>query len=203
MIKINPVFIDFKKNKPNGPDVLKDMSYYIDQYITPELDPSLNGIIQEVTITVTKQTYDLKVSCKAMFKDKEIVVHEEGKDFYVVVMRCAKTFKKQVFKNQSKYITKKKSNRQKSKDILKEISIKAFDSIEDYEKFKTFIIEDNEDDFLLKPMSVEEALIQLQISEKEFFVFIDEESNKLQVIYPLKSDSDSTKKVFKIVSPNF
>ena len=56
-----------------------------------------------------------------------------------------------------------------------------FDTGEDYEEDAEFVIRTKS--FYFKPMSVEEAIMQMNLLGHEFFVFRDESSDEIQVVY--------------------
>ena len=55
---------------------------------------------------------------------------------------------------------------------------------EDFEEEKEFTI--RKKSFAIKPMSVEEAIMQMELLEHDFFVFLDAESNSVNVVYKRK-----------------
>lgn len=44
-------------------------------------------------------------------------------------------------------------------------------------------------EFELKPMDVEEAILQMELVDHDFFVYLDRETNKVGVVYKRKNDS--------------
>ena len=59
------------------------------------------------------------------------------------------------------------------------------DSGEDFEEEKEFEI--RRKSFSIKPMSVEEAIMQMNLIDHEFFVFVDDKSGEVSVVYKRKS----------------
>ena len=73
--------------------------------------------------------------------------------------------------------------------LAKRLRSEAFDSMmfetgEDFEEEPEFKI--RRKDFALKPMSVEEAIMQMNLLEHEFFVYKDDQTNEVSVVYKRK-----------------
>ena len=73
--------------------------------------------------------------------------------------------------------------------LAKRLRSEAFDSVmfetgEDFEEEPEFKI--RRKDFALKPMSVEEAIMQMNLLEHEFFVYKDDQTNEVSVVYKRK-----------------
>ena len=62
-----------------------------------------------------------------------------------------------------------------------------FDTGEDYEEDAEFVIRTKS--FYFKPMSVEEAILQMNLIGHQFFVFVDQHTEKTCVVY-LRKDGD-------------
>ena len=73
--------------------------------------------------------------------------------------------------------------------LAKRLRSEAFESVtfetgEDFEEEPEFKI--RRKDFALKPMSVEEAIMQMNLLEHEFFVYKDDQTNEVAVVYKRK-----------------
>ena len=60
-----------------------------------------------------------------------------------------------------------------------------FDTGEDYEEDAEFVIRTKS--FYFKPMSVEEAIMQMNLLDHEFFVFLDDKTSEVSIVYKRKS----------------
>lgn len=192
MIKITPVFVDFSKKQGDGPSVTKDMTKYLYTFVLPELEPQLGDLIDEVKITIKKQSHIIKVSFQSLYKEKEIIIHEEGKDFYSIVPSAAKAFKKNILKQHQKYYSQKKNKRQESKELLKEIITEGLEeqkvTVPTVELKDNFTVEKTKQ-FAIKPMVIEEAILQMELLGHDFFVFLNAETEEVNVIYKRKNDT--------------
>ena len=60
-----------------------------------------------------------------------------------------------------------------------------FDTGEDFEEDTELVI--RRKSFTIKPMSAEEAIMQMNLIDHEFFVFVDDKSGEVSVVYKRKS----------------
>lgn len=121
------------------------------------------------------------LSCKRNLKNLEITItaystifRSEAEDdtFRNALDKVIYSIERQIRKNKTR--------------LAKRLRSGAFDSGivetgEDFEEDKEFVI--REKSFYFKPMSVEEAIMQMNLLEHEFFVFRDAASDEVCVVY--------------------
>ncbi len=100
---------------------------------------------------------------------------EEDSTFQNALDKAIDTIERQIRKNKT---------RLEKKFWEAGIDIDLFESESDEEEIEFDIRTKH---FYLKPMSVEEAILQMNLLEHEFFVFIDQETEKINVVYKRKT----------------
>lgn len=96
----------------------------------------------------------------------------EDETFRNALDRAVYLIERQIRKNKTRLERRLKS------DAFKDVML---DSGEDFEEEKDFEI--RRKSFSIKPMSVEEAIMQMNLLEHEFFVFKDDQSDEICVVY--------------------
>jgi putative sigma-54 modulation protein len=130
-----------------------------------------NNHIMEVTIPFNKMVF--KAS-------------ETHSDMYTSIDKVVDSLERQVVKN------KAKSSRKSHESKFKHPEYKWDDTQNEEDNVRHI----NEKKFEVKPMSVEEAVLQLEILENDFFMFMNSESKKINVIYKKKDGN------FQILDPD-
>ncbi len=129
----------------------------------------------EVTISysVTKNTYKAEVSLPL---NKRILRSEAAtNDMYEAVDEVAEKLEKQV----KKYRSKLQDRSGKSRLYKEEFN--ALNDFESEEEVQDDIIKTKK--YAFKPMSVEEAILEMDLVGHNFFVFRDSEDDALKVVY--------------------
>ena len=96
--------------------------------------------------------------------------------FRTALDRCVYAIERQIRKNKTR-LAKKLREGAFDKGM--------FDTGEDFEEDAEFVI--RKKSFTIKPMSVEEAIMQMNLIDHEFFVFIDDKSGEVSIVYKRKS----------------
>ena len=97
---------------------------------------------------------------------------EESDTFLTALDRSVESLERQIRKNKTRLSKKIRSGA---------FDEGIFDTGEDYEEDKEFNIRTKS--FYFKPMSVEEAIMQMNLLDHEFFVFRDAETEDVCVVY--------------------
>lgn len=125
------------------------------------------------------------LSSKKNEKCIEITINSNGtifrsevrdETFRTALDRCIYAIERQIRKNKTR-LAKKLREGAFDKGI--------FDTGEDFEEDAEFVI--RKKSFTIKPMSVEEAIMQMNLLDHEFFVYLDDKSNEVSVVYKRKS----------------
>lgn len=118
-----------------------------------------------------------KIEITIPLKNSTLRVEEEGKDFYAAMDTSIDKLERQIRKNK----TKLESKKSKSKADFN----LDFD-LEDFEENKNTIIKRKKIE--LKPMDEEEAILQMELLNHDFYMFKNTDNNKIAVIYRRKTN---------------
>lgn len=128
--------------------------------VTGTLLFKVNGPRQKIEVTIPLKNYTLRVE-------------EEGQDFYAVVDTSIDKLERQIRKNK----TRLNSKRKEKVDFV-------LDFEEDVEENKNQIVKRKTVE--LKPMDEEEAILQMELLNHDFYMFKDIDTDKIAVIYRRK-----------------
>ncbi len=151
-------------------DALKQ--YAVDKF--GKLDKYLPKNIQvTVTLSVVKKVHHI---AEAMLKTDGLLVqaHEETEEMYSSIDLLIEKLEKRIRKYKEKLVDHKQHNRTEPGPV---VSAHPDDRIPQIIKTKRFD---------LKPMHAEEAVMQMELLDKEFYVFSNAASGHITVIYRRK-----------------
>ena len=135
--------------------------YFDAENITANVVARIDGIYQVVEVTVPAKNMILRAEVKE-------------KDLYSSIDKVTDKIERQIRKNKTKM--RKKTNNNMTVDFNLD--------------FESDIDEENKivkrKDITLKPMSEEEAILQMELLEHQFYIFKDAETNKVAVVYKRK-----------------
>ena len=134
--------------------------YLVDQKAKANVLVKVHNYLQKVEVTIPLKTLILRAE-------------EEQQDFYAAVDLVINKLERQIRKNKAKL-----QKRDKAK--TKEFNIDDIIPIEEDEK----IVKHKKID--VKPMSSEEAILQMDLLGHDFYVYKDSESNNVCVLYKRK-----------------
>jgi putative sigma-54 modulation protein len=136
-----------------------------------------------ITVSLIKDTYILELTIH--YHDTIFRVEESNDDIYTAMDGLIENLKKQIRKYKTKIENKvKKSN----------IAANSFDAF--YEEADKEFFEPEETDFpvvrskviAVKPMFVDEAILQMNLLGHQFFVFRSAETSQVNIVYRRKDD---------------
>ncbi len=127
----------------------------------------------KATVLVKVRSYTQKVEVTIPLKTLILRAEEEQEDFYAAVDLIINKLERQIRKNKAKL-----QSRNKSKS--KEFNIDDLIPIEDDNE----IVKRKKID--VKPMSSEEAILQMELLGHDFYVYRDSETNSVNVVYKRK-----------------
>ena len=141
----------------------------------------------DVTLSVNRN--DQKVEVTIPVKGGIIRAEEVSEDMYASIDMVEETIERQLVKYKNKLVDKKKSYR----DNFTNDYIEADYEDEDEDAVKIVRTES----FGIKPMDAEEACIQMELLGHNFFVFLNAETDEVNVVYKRKGGT------FGLIEPNF
>ena len=141
----------------------------------------------DVTLSVNRN--DQKVEVTIPVKGGIISAEEVSEDMYASIDMVEETIERQLVKYKNKLVDKKKSYR----DNFTNDYIEADYEDEDEDVVKIVRTKS----FGIKPMDAEEACIQMELLGHNFFVFLNAETDEVNVVYKRKGGT------FGLIEPNF
>ena len=133
----------------------------------------------DVTLSVNKN--EQKVEVTIPVKGRIIRAEEISDDMYVSIDMVEETIERQLVKYKNKIIDKKKS----IKEAFTETYIEA--EYEDEEEDQIKIKKTKR--FGIKPMDPEEACVEMELLGHNFFVFLNAETEEVNVVYKRKGNT--------------
>ena len=133
----------------------------------------------DVTLSVNKN--EQKVEVTIPVKGRIIRAEEISDDMYVSIDMVEETIERQLVKYKNKIIDKKKS----IKEAFTETYIEADDEDEDEDQIKI----KKTKRFGIKPMDPEEACVEMELLGHNFFVFLNAETEEVNVVYKRKGNT--------------
>ena len=148
-------------------DYIEEKLGKLEKYLKDSENVRVNVIVkvknheQRVEITIPLKTYILR--------------SEETKDdFYAAVDKAVDKLERQIRKNKTRMMSK-----QVKTNIDFDISEIETEKVEDKKVLKRKTVE-------VKPMNEEEAIIQMELLNHQFYMYKDSETNKIAVVYKRK-----------------
>jgi putative sigma-54 modulation protein len=126
------------------------------------------------TMSVQKNTQVLEVTIP--FNRMVFKVKEANSDMYASIDKAVDSLERQIVKNKAKFSKKGHESKFKHPEFMFEANTPDSDKDEDVKYIMDKKLE-------VKPMSVDEAVLQLGILEHEFFMFLNSETKHINVIY--------------------
>ncbi|MGB4440081.1 MAG: ribosome-associated translation inhibitor RaiA, partial [Sedimentibacter sp.] len=131
----------------------------------------------KVVLSVEKKIHKVEVTIP--FNGRIVRVEEYSDDMYNAIDEAVESLEQQI----RKYKTKLQDKRHISESIKFE-NIEPLDE-EDDEEFK--VVKTNR--FAIKPMNIEEAILQMDLLKHNFFVFLNADTEDVNVVYKRKDEN--------------
>ena len=132
----------------------------------------------KATVVASVKGHNQKVEVTIPLKNVILRAEETRDDLYAAIDVVVDKLERQIRKNKTK-IQSKKMKEKLSKDFMIDAIEKIDDEKEDNKIVKRKMVE-------VKPMSEEEAILQMELLEHQFYIFKDSETNKVAVVYKRK-----------------
>ncbi len=135
----------------------------------------------EVSGTILFKVYGPKqiIEVTIPLKNYTLRIEEEGEDFYAIVDTSVDKLERQIIKNKKRINNKKRPSRA---DFVLD-----FIESDDVEENKNKIVKRKTVE--LKPMDEEEAILQMELINHDFYMFKNIETDKIAVVYKRKHDN--------------
>lgn len=135
--------------------------YFVNQKIEANVLVKVYNYLQKVEVTIPLKTLILRAE-------------EEQQDFYAAVDLVINKLERQIRKNKAK-LQKREKNKTRELNIDDIIPIEEDETIAKRKKVD------------VKPMNTEEAILQMELSGHDFYVYKDSETNNVCVLYKRKN----------------
>ena len=136
-----------------------------------------NNVTAQITLSVEKLSHIIEITIP--FNGSVLRAEVEGKNMYNIIDDAVAVIEKQVNKFKNKLRNRHRTNaaNQFTSSFLEEEDANTEDGIK-IDKTKKFAI---------KPMSAEEAILQMELVGHNFFVYFDSETEDVNVVYKRKN----------------
>ncbi len=136
---------------------------------------------EEVTGTILFKVHGpkQKIEITIPLKNCTLRVEEEGKDFYSAIDTSIDKLERQIIKNKTRLSDKRNKGRI---DFILDFELEEEQEENTNQIIKRKTVE-------LKPMDEEEAILQMELLNHDFYMFKNIETNKVAVIYKRKHDN--------------
>ncbi|MDD5015908.1 MAG: ribosome-associated translation inhibitor RaiA [Atribacterota bacterium] len=169
-------------------EVTEGMRTYIEKRLN-KIDRHFDHILEViVTLSVEKNRQIVEATLQA--SRALIRAEEETDDMYASIDKVVDKLERQIQKYKEKYFQKPYPGSKTKKLVNEGVNIKDSESDRIAKIVKT-------KRFAIKPMSVEEAAMQMDLLGHNFFVFANDNTNKVNVLYKRKDGN------FGLIEPEF
>jgi putative sigma-54 modulation protein len=142
----------------------------------------------EIQVTMTVENYRHIVEVTIPFNGVVIRAEESTDDMYASIDKVLDKLERQIHKHRTKLEKKMKSGAFKYEKPLFSSEIVVDEEVPNVVKIKRFAV---------KPMSVEEAILQMDLLGHDFFVFTNAKTDKVNVLYARKDGN------YGLIEPEF
>ena len=130
------------------------------------------------TVMINVKGHNQKVEVTIPLKTVILRAEETRDDLYAAIDVVADKLERQIRKNKTKLQSKK------MKDIFsKDFMLEAIEKVDDEENSDKIVKRKKVE---VKPMSEEEAILQMELLEHQCYIFKDSETNNIAVVYKRK-----------------
>lgn len=132
-----------------------------------------------ITLSVEKQRHIMEITIP--FNSQVLRAETEGDNMYKIIDTGIDTIEKQILRFKNKLRTKNRNNTDNNftSVFLSGDEVEADDSLK-IERRKKFAI---------KPMNSEEAVLQMELIGHNFYVYLDAETEEVNVVYKRRNNS--------------
>ena len=133
----------------------------------------------EIHVTLSKQRGDEKVEVTIPMRGTMVRAEESSQDMYLTIDLLEDIIERQLRRNRKKLIDRRQSAESVSSLFLEDQTDEEFE-----EETETKIVRSKK--FEMKPMDPEEACFQMEMSGHTFYVFLNAETDEVNVVYKRK-----------------
>lgn len=146
---------------------IKRLEKFFHQEVEAKVVLSIEKIFQKVEVTIP-------------FNGRIVRVEESSDDMYNSIDDAVESLERQIRKHKTKLQNKRHSN-----ESIKFDNIEPWYEEEDEDEFR--VVKTKR--FPVKPMNIEEAILQMDLLKHNFFVFLNSDSEEVNVVYKRKDNN--------------
>ena len=158
----------------NKVEITDAMSSYVKEKLS-KLDKYISDENVKANVLVKVRNYTQKVEVTIPLKTLILRAEEEQEDFYAAVDLIINKLERQIRKNKAKIAKREKRG-------VKEFNID--DVVSESEEEEEDVVKRKKID--VKPMSYEEAVLQMELLGHSFYLYKDSDTNAVSVVYKRK-----------------
>ncbi len=155
--------------KSRNVELSNAMKEYVDKKLK-KLERIVNDEDSEAEVRFSKERQRYTVEITLKLRSIIVRAEESTKDFYASVDNAVNNLERRLKRFKDRHRTLKREKAESTEPVVEE------------EKEKVVKVKK----FLLRPMNVEEAMIQLDMLDHEFFMFRNVEDNQINLLYRRK-----------------
>ncbi|SFA83293.1 SSU ribosomal protein S30P /sigma 54 modulation protein [Acetitomaculum ruminis DSM 5522] len=152
-------------------DAIEGKMNKLEKYFTPET---------EVIVTLSVEKERQKIEVTIPVKGNIIRSEQVSNDMYVSIDLVEEVIERQLKKYRKKIVTKKQAAASFKKEFIE-------DDFDDYDENEVRIVREKR--FSIKPMYPEDACVQMELLGHNFFVFLNAETDQVNVVYKRKGNT--------------
>lgn len=142
------------------------------------LDKFFQKDIEAKVVLSVEKKYQ-KVEVTIPFNGRIVRVEEGADDMYNAIDDAVESLEQQIRKFKTKLQNKRQSN--------ESIKFENVEPLEDYDDTDFKVVKTKR--FAIKPMSIEEAILQMDLLKHNFFVFLNADTEEVNVVYKRKDNN--------------
>ena len=133
----------------------------------------------EIHVTLSKQRGDEKVEVTIPMRGTTVHAEETSQDMYLTIDLLQDIIERQLRRNRKKLIDRRQSAESVSTLFLENQADEEFEEEKEIKIVRT-------KKFAMKPMDPEEACFQMEMSGHTFYVFLNSDTDEVNVVYKRK-----------------
>ena len=133
----------------------------------------------EIHVTLSKQRGDEKVEVTIPMRGTTVHAEETSQDMYLTIDLLQDIIERQLRRNRKKIIDRRQSAESVSTLFLENQADEEFEEEKEIKIVRT-------KKFAMKPMDPEEACFQMEMSGHTFYVFLNSDTDEVNVVYKRK-----------------
>ena len=133
----------------------------------------------EIHVTLSKQRGDEKVEVTIPMRGTTVHAEETSQDMYLTIDLLQDIIERQLRRNRKKIIDRRQSAESVSNLFLENQADEEFEEEKEIKIVRT-------KKFAMKPMDPEEACFQMEMSGHTFYVFLNSDTDEVNVVYKRK-----------------